>query len=108
VNKPFNIALWLVSIMFLLAIGTIIKNSFFPSLENLVKLEVVEGGGVCMSDVLVKNLGTEDQVVLKGIIYEKEKYLGSMVSPDTKCDRIFYSNSLGGYSPPTQTPEPLP
>lgn len=92
--------------MFLLAFGAIIKNSLFPNLENLIDLSSVPGGGVCKSEVLVKNLGTEDQVVLKGIIYEKEKYLGTKVSSDTKCDKIFYSNSLGGYTPPTQTPEP--
>jgi len=82
----------------------VIWGNLFPNLTNLIPIEQVSGGGICKSSILVKNLGTEDQVVLKDIIYEKDKYLGTYVSPNTVCSKIFYSNILGGYGPPTVTP----
>jgi len=98
----------LVALLMLIAIGSLVKNNFFPSLNGLIILDSVEGGGICKSAVLVKNLGTEDQIILKDIIYDKDQYLGNMVSPETKCARIFYSNAFGGYTPPTQTPTTIP
>ena len=82
----------------------VIWNSMFPNLSNLIPIEQIEGGGVCKSELLVKNIGTEDQVVLKNVIYEKAKYLGTSVSQNTECAKIFYSNALGGYESPTMTP----
>lgn len=80
----------------------------FPNLGNLIPIEDVGEGGMCKSDILVKNLGTEDQVIIKDVIFEREKYLGTHVSKNTKCSRIFYSSILGGYGPPTSVPTTEP
>lgn len=102
--KGVSLVLIGISILLCLWVARETYVLMFPDISGLIPIEQVEGGDVCKSSVLVKNINTEDQVVLRDIIYQKSMYLGTHVSPGTVCSKIFYGNIMGGYGPPTAVP----
>jgi hypothetical protein len=94
---------FLVIILLVIVVSRSIFLAIFFDIESTILLESVSGEGVCKSNFLVKNKGQEDMVILKNIMYEKDIYLGSYVSPETKCNKIFYSQ-FGDYVLPTMSP----
>lgn len=82
--------------------------STYDPYNQAIKLEDIKGEGVCKSNYLIKNKGTEDQVILKGIIFSKQEYLGSYVSPETVCHKVLNKQIWGDYLVPTLSPTKVP